>query len=219
MVSKTLTSVWAFFAFCLLAASAILIAFSVVWMAPNLTLNFVIPGSFLIAGSALGIAYAGTVFTAVFGIIQANHIIRPLSFLTWVLLVDGIGTVGIGSMIWLFTLKEEDNYYARFMGASETIRQQLQDEFSCCGYFFSNDTTVVIGGFCENSAFAASQSSCVFPIIDYADYTLNNIFTSVYGFMAVISGLFLLTLCVINKRIEAERFRRIDEKRGGRGFV
>lgn len=188
-------------------------------MTPNLTLNFMIPSSFLTAGLVLGIAYSVTVLVALFGIIQRNHILRPLMFLTWVLLVDAIGTVAIGTMIWFFTLKEEDNYGARFFGTTENIRQQLQDEFSCCGYFFSNDTSVVVGGFCANSTFAATQQSCVLPIIDYGDYTLNNIFSSIYGFMAVISGLFLLTLCVINKRIEAERFRKIDSKRGGRGFV
>jgi hypothetical protein len=37
--------------------------------------------------------------------------------------------------------------------------------------------------------------------------------------MAVVIALFLASLCVINKRVEEERFKRIDAKRGGRGFV
>lgn len=42
---------------------------------------------------------------------------------------------------------------------------------------------------------------------------------SVFGFMAVIIGMFLATMSMIYRRNEQERFRRIDEKRGGRSFV
>jgi len=37
--------------------------------------------------------------------------------------------------------------------------------------------------------------------------------------MAIVIGLGMATWCVINKRLEEERFKRIDAKRGGRGFV
>lgn len=56
-----------------------------------------------------------------------------------------------------------------------------------------------------------------------------------YGFMAVVIGLFLANMCVIKKvsntnlfvltgadtqqRQEEERFEKIDAKRGGHGFV
>jgi len=218
MASKKLTAAYAFFAFCLLVASALLIALSVVWMAPNLTLNFMIPSQFLTAGIVLGAMYAVTVLASIVSIVQRNHITAPLMYLNWVLLLDGLATVVIGTMIWFFTLREEDNYYVRFQATTDSIREQLQNEFSCCGYFFPNDTAV-IGGYCANTTFAATQPGCVLPIIDAGDFILNNIFTSTYGFMAVIIGLFLMSLCVINQRMEAERFRKIDSKRGGRGFV
>ncbi len=40
-----------------------------------------------------------------------------------------------------------------------------------------------------------------------------------YGFVAVVGLFFIATTCVINERIVAVRFERIDEKRGGSGFV
>jgi hypothetical protein len=40
-----------------------------------------------------------------------------------------------------------------------------------------------------------------------------------FGFTAVNGLLFLATLCVINERLIAVRFAKIDAKRGGGGFV
>jgi len=218
MVSRKLMAFWAFFAFALLAASGILISFSIMWRAPNLLLNFVVHPSYLTSGLVLGIAFAVTFVIAVGGIVQPNHVTLGLTMLNWALLLDAIGTVAIGTMIWFFTLQERANFHARFASAPTSVRQQLQDHFSCCGYFNSTDL-VVNAGFCQDATTAATRPACVSLITGSADYTLNNIFTSVYGFMAVISGLFLMTLCVIFKRVEAERFRKIDLKRGGKGFV
>jgi len=219
MVSKKLTAAWAFLAFALLAASGITIAFSIIYRMPNLLLNFTIPSMFLTAGLALGVAYGVTFLFSVGGIVQPNHVTIGLSILNWVLLLDGIGTVAVGSLIWFFTLHERVNYEMRFNMASPAVREGIQNQFSCCGYFFSNETTVLNAGFCQDPVFAQNQTGCVTSVTDFADYTLNNIFTTIYGFMSIIILLFLTTLCVINKRLEAERFRKIDAKRGGRGFV
>jgi len=220
MVSKRLLGFWTALVFSMLAAAGILIAFSIVWRSPNLLNNFTIPSRFLTGGLVLGIAFAVTVAVAIGGIVQQNHITLGLQILNWVLLLDGIGVIAVGSMIWFFSLHERVNYEARFIAASTTVRQELQDHFQCCGYFFPNDTNIIVyAGFCSDMTFALNQTACVTPITAYADYTINNIFTSVYGFMAIVISLFLITVCVINKRIEAERFRKIDLKRGGRGFV
>jgi len=218
MVGKKLMGVWSFLAFALLAASGILIAFSIIWKLPNLLLNFVIDPSYLTAGLGLGIAFAITFVGAIIAVIQPQHVTLGLVMLNWTLIVDAIGTVALGTAIWFHTLKERANYDAKWDISSDTVVQGLQDHFSCCGYFFTNQTTVFTG-FCSNATFAANQTSCVEPVTEFADYTLNNIFTSTYGFMAVVGALFLATCCVINKRMEAERFRKIDLKRGGRGFV
>lgn len=219
MVSKQLTAVWAFFAFALLAAGGITIAFSILWGMPNMIVQFVVDNAFLRAGLGLGVSYSITFLIAVIAIIQPNHITMGLSALNWVLLIDALATLVIGTIIWFFTLKESAMYGAKWLLASPNVRVAIQNEFKCCGYLLSNETNIAVGGFCTDPTFAAQQQACVDPLVQYADYTLNNIFSSVYGYMAIIVGLFLASLCVINQRIEAERFRKIDAKRGGKGFV
>ncbi|CDO69021.1 hypothetical protein BN946_scf184834.g28 [Trametes cinnabarina] len=49
--------------------------------------------------------------------------------------------------------------------------------------------------------------------------TIIEIQDKIYGFMAIIVALFLASMCVIKRREEEERFKKIDAKRGGRGFV
>jgi hypothetical protein len=218
-VSKSLSAVWALFAVSLLAAGGITIAFSVIWGMPNMLIQFVVDSGFLKAGLGLGISYAITAVVALIAIVQPNHITAGLAALNWVLLLDSIGTLIIGTAIWFFTLKERATYHSKWLTTTPAIKTAIQDQFSCCGYFASNETDIVFGGFCTDQTFASNQTACVGPLVAYADFTLNNIFTSVYGFMAIIVGLFLASVCVINKRVEAERFRKIDAKRGGKGFV
>jgi len=219
MVSKKLSAVWAFLAFALLAVGGLTIAFSVIWSLPNDIMHFMINTGFLRAGLGLGVAYCITFVVALIAIVQPNHVIMFLAGLNWVLLVDGLATVVIGTSIWFFTLHETANYQAKWNKASPAVRTALQNKFQCCGYASSNETDIPFGGFCTDAAFASTQDSCWLDIVTFGDYTLNNIFSSIYGYMAVIVFLFLMTLCVINKRVEAERFRKIDAKRGGKGFV
>lgn len=54
-------------------------------------------------------------------------------------------------------------------------------------------------GFCSDTTFAANATGCVTPVTKFADYTLNNIFTSIFGYMVIIVLFFLCSLCVINK--------------------
>lgn len=220
MVSKKLNGAWALFALSLLAAAGITITFSILWGLPNMIVHFVLDNTFLKAGLGLGISYAITFVIALIAIVQPNHITMGLTALNWVLLMEALFTTILGTVIWFFTLRERAMYETKWLSAAPEIRVAIQDHFHCCGYFAGNETTLATGGFCVDSTFATNLNTpCVGPLVTYADYTLNNIFTSIYGYMAIIIGLFLASLCVINKRIEAERFRKIDAKRGGKGFV
>ncbi|KZV94055.1 hypothetical protein EXIGLDRAFT_645526 [Exidia glandulosa HHB12029] len=219
MVSKRLSAVWAFLAFCLLAAGGITIALSIVWRMPSLLFHFVVDDSFLTAGLALGIIYVATFVIALIAIVQPNHVTSFLAGLNWILLLDTLATVAIGSMIWISTLKERLMYDDKFNSAAFDTRTAIQDHFQCCGYFFGNETQTQYGGFCSDATFASNQTGCVTPLTGYADYTLNNIFTCIYGYTAILTALMLASICVINKRVEVERFKKIDAKRGGKGFV
>lgn len=217
--------VWAVLDFFLLAAGAVALALSLVWRRENLLLNLVLTPSYLTTGMVLGIALLITFAVSLGAIVQKNHVTVGLVILNYSLLLDAIGIVVIGTFIWYFTLQERNNFHVRWEAASRDTRLQLQDQLKCCGYFNGTDLTEIGGNFCTSQNFVAGLNTsvatnfCVQPITSFADKTLNNIFTTIYGFMAIVLSLLLASLCVIKKRQEDERFRKIDAKRGGKGFV
>ncbi|KAF9257800.1 tetraspanin [Marasmius fiardii PR-910] len=229
MVSKGLMAVWTFLDVCLLAAGAVSIALSFVWRKQDILMNMVLSKADLNAGLALGILLLITFFFSVGAIVQRNHVTIGLVILNYLLIFCAIGIVIIGTFVWVFTLRERDNFHKIYSEVPSTTRAFIQDKFSCCGYFngsdlveastFCNPTQISFISALDPSDVNNSKFFCVTPVTKFADVTLNNIFTTVYGFMAIVLGLLLASLCVINMRKEEERFKRIDAKRGGRGFV
>ncbi|PFH49096.1 hypothetical protein AMATHDRAFT_48971 [Amanita thiersii Skay4041] len=224
MVSRKLLGVWVALDILLLAAGVVALVLSIVWRAPNTLMNMVLSPEDLTAGMVLGVALLVTFAISIAAIVQSNHITIGLVIMNYALLVDVFGVGFIGSFVWFFTLQERNNFHKLWLEASDEARVVLQDQLKCCGYF--NNTEAIVGGtFCANPDFVNSLNNsveanfCVGPITQFADTTLNNVFTTVYGYMAIIICLLLATLCVIKRRQEAERFKKIDEKRGGKGFV
>jgi len=224
MVSKGLMGAWAFIDFLLLAAGGLSIALSIVWRAPSILMNMALSPEFLTAGMVVGIALSATFVVSLGAVVQRNHITVGFVILNYFLIVDAIVITVVGSMIWFFSLRQRDEFHLKWTALSPNDRITLQDEFHCCGYFNSSDFQPG-GTFCTSPEFAAGLNAnvttnfCVTPITAFTDYTLENTFTTVYGFMAVVLSLLVASLCVIKKRQEEERFKRIDAKRGGRGFV
>jgi len=217
--------VWAVLDCLLLAAGAVAVSLSIAWRAENTLMNMVLSPADLTAGAILGIALLVTFALSIGAIVQKNHVTIGLVILNYALLIDAVGVVIIGSFLWFFTLRERSNFHRLWLEASSQVRIELQDQFKCCGYFNGTDQAEIGGTFCQSSQFVSGLSSnvttnfCVTPITNFADMTLNNVFTTVYGYMAIILCLLLASLCVIKKRQEDERFKKIDAKRGGRGFV
>lgn len=215
--------VWAALDFCLLAAGAVAVALSIAWRAPNILMNMVLSDADLTAGLVLGIALLVTFAISIAGVVQQNHVTTGLVILNWALLCDALCIIAIGTFVWFFTLQERANFHVLWISATPEVRRTLQDQFKCCGYFNGTDT-VEIGGYCQSTDFVNSlnttvlENFCVTPITNFADMTLNNVFTTIYGFMAIVLAFLLATLCVIKKRQEDERFKKIDAKRG-RAFV
>lgn len=222
MVSKGLMGAWAFIDFLLLAAGGMSIALSIVWRAPSILMNMALSPEFLTAGMVLGIALCTTFVVSIGAVVQRNHITVGFVILNWFLIVDAIVIVVVGSIIWFFSLRQRNEFHVKWTALSANDRITLQNQFQCCGYFDASDTQP--GGFCSSPTFVASlpnvtTSFCVTPITAFTDYALENTFTTIYGFMAVVLSLLVASLCVIKKRQEEERFKKIDAKRGGRGFV
>ncbi|KZP23709.1 tetraspanin Pls1 family [Athelia psychrophila] len=220
MVSKSLMGAWAFFDFTLLAAGIVSLVLSFVWRKPDLLLNLAITDADLTAGMILGIFLIATFFLSIGAILQRNQVTFGLILLNWMLVLDALVVLVVGTFIWFFTLAEENNFHARFSEQSAANRIGIQDKLNCCGYFNLTDLVEIGGNACSSQeAVTALNTTCVLPIITFADTTLNDTFTTIYGFMAVVVCLFMASLCVIKKRNEDERFKRIDAKRGGSGFV
>ncbi|KAI0048218.1 tetraspanin Pls1 family [Auriscalpium vulgare] len=225
MPSKSLLGTYAFFTFCLLVAGVISIVFSFVWRKPDLLLNMIFSHADLTAGLVLGITLLVSVCLSIGAIVQPNHVTVGLVILNWALIGDVIITLVIGTFVWFYTLRERSEFHTVYAGLTSDKRIAIQDMFSCCGYFNATDLVEFGGNFCQNSTFANALNAtvttnfCVTPVTKHADVSLNNVFTVIYGFVAMLIGLFLTSLCVIKVREEVERFKKIDAKRGGRGFV
>jgi len=216
---------WAFIDFLLLGAAGMSIALSIIWRAPNILMNLAISSEFLTAGMVLGIALAVTFFVSLGAVVQRNHVTIGFVILNWFLIVDAILVVVVGSMIWFFSLRQRSEFQKKWTALPAPDKIFIQDKFHCCGYFTVADAAIG-GNFCQNTTFTQSltvsnltTNFCVSPITVFTDYTLENTFTTIYGFMAVVLSLLVASLCVIKKRQEEERFKKIDAKRGGRGFV
>lgn len=224
-MSKYLHAFYGFFTLGLAVAGMISILFSFLWRRTELLLNMTFSNADLTAGLVMGIALLVTSFLSVGAIIQRNHVTIGLVVLNWVLIADAVIVLAIGSFVWFYTLRERNEYHVEYAKLQPSQRITIQDQFSCCGYFNASDLIQIGGSFCQNSTFANALNTtntnnfCVTPVTGFADVSLNHVFSTTYGFMAGLIGLFLSSLCVIRVRQEIERFRRIDAKRGGRGFV
>lgn len=221
---------WAFVDILVLAAGALSVAMSIIYRRQDLLMNMVITPAHLTAGMVLGISLLVTFVVSVGAIVQANHVTMGLVILNYFLLCESIIVLVIGTFVWFPTLTERAVFYTAWKALSSQDRITLQDKFSCCGYFNASDNVEVGGTFCTQPQVDFlnaldltnddnAQFFCVKPITGFADYTLNNVFTSIYGFMAPVLCLLLASICVIYKRQEDERFKKIDAKRGGKGFV
>ncbi|KAI0273837.1 tetraspanin Pls1 family [Gloeopeniophorella convolvens] len=225
MPSKGLYGFYGFFTAGIAAAGILSIIFSVMWRRHELLLNMTFSHADLTAGLAVGIALLLTSLLSVAAIIQRNHVTIGLVILNWTLIADAIIVLVVGSFVWFYTLRERSEFHKVWLDLDSSQRITIQDMYSCCGYFNASDAPGIGGNFCQNTTFANSLNAtvatnfCVTPVTKFADTSLNDVFTATYGFMAGIIGLFLSSLCVIKVRQEMERFRKIDAKRGGRGFV
>jgi len=225
MPSKYLYGFYGLFTLGVAVCGIISIVLSSLWRKDDLLLNMIFSHSDLTAGLVMGIAFLLTSFLAIGAIIQRNHVTIGLVILNWVLISDAVIVLVVGSFVWFYTLRERAEFHARYAELQPSQRITIQDQFSCCGYYNASDLIEIGGRFCQSSTFAnalnttAPTNFCISHITEQVDSSLNSVFSTTYGFMAGVIGLFLTSLCVIKVRQEFERFRRIDAKRGGISFI
>lgn len=155
----------------------------------------------------LGIFLIATFVLSIGAIIQRNHVTVGLVMLNWMLIIDMIVVLVVGTFVWFFTLQERANFHKVYSELPVDKRIAVQDkvrppfssaansistscQFSCCGYFNSSDLAEV-GGFCSSQEFITNLTLhnfddpknvtevnlCIKPITAFADVTLNHIFS------------------------------------------
>ena len=80
------------------------------------------------AGLVLGIAFLVTWAISVGAIVQPIHVTFGLIVLNWVLIVDALAVVIIGTTIWFYTLQERANFHVVYSALSNQTRVQIQDK-------------------------------------------------------------------------------------------
>ena len=78
-----------------------------------------------------------TFIISIGAIIQRNHITIGLVLLNYALLVDAIGILVIGTMIWFSTLQERAHFHKWWLNTSPAIRITLQDKVNSSPDMFS----------------------------------------------------------------------------------
>ncbi|RSH92367.1 phospholipid scramblase 1 [Saitozyma podzolica] len=225
MSMRNLLAVWGFLDVCLLAAGVISIVFGIKFHMPGqLVLNLTFSDKDCLFGIILGATYLSACLFSIPAILSPRG--RPflLKALNGWLIVISAFTLAIGTYIWFFSLRQLNEFAAIWAKQSPAVQQAIQDNFSCCGYWNSTaagEFTTHLG-FCADVTPATNITGCE-SFITSADsgssFDLENVFSSIYGFELIIGCFFLATVCVINERAIEVRFERIDEKRGGGGFV
>lgn len=64
-------------------------------------------------------------------IVQPNHVTKPLAVLNWALILDALGVLIVGTLIWWQSLQERNNFANAFDAASSDARLAIQDKVSC----------------------------------------------------------------------------------------
>lgn len=230
MVSKRLMGCWTLFDVLLLGAGGLSVAMSIVWRSKDLLRNMVFTPTYLNMGLVLGISLLVTFLFSVIAIVKVNHKTMALVILNYMLLLNTMMVIVIGTAVWFPSLRQRSLFHKSWADFTRDERIFVQDKFSCCGYFNASDIAEVGGSFCTQTQVTFLNALdlrnddnahffCVKPVTAFTDYLLENTFSTIYAFMVPALGLLLATICLIYKRKEAERFKLIDAKRGGKGFV
>ena len=77
----------------------------------------------MVAGVFLLITFAFSIGA----IVQKNHVTGGLVILNWLLVVDAIVILIVGTVLWFFSLQQRANYLTVFQAASPTVRIEIQD--------------------------------------------------------------------------------------------
>jgi hypothetical protein len=139
---------WALFDVCLLAAGVISIVFSIVYRKQDILLNLTISkaqllGAFLpsachlqtsrlscciSAALIMGIFLVVTFVFSIGAIVQKNHVTIGLVILNYILIADAIVVLCVGTFVWIWTLRQRNNYHPLYAALPPNSIAFIQDK-------------------------------------------------------------------------------------------
>ncbi|TFY54694.1 hypothetical protein EVJ58_g8708 [Rhodofomes roseus] len=184
---KIIMGFWSFVDVLLLAAAVASIVFSIVERKPDLMTNIALSTEHLNAGLIMGVVLLASWIVSIIAVLSPTASVTGFVLLNWMLVLDVLAILVVGTSLWYFTLHIEDNYLAAWQSLSNATKIQVQDKFSCCGYFMPNDSTAAIGGFCANQTFinslfnatSTTENACITDLTGFGEPMLNQVFTLV----------------------------------------
>ncbi|KAI0147505.1 hypothetical protein GGR57DRAFT_253297 [Xylariaceae sp. FL1272] len=133
------------------------------------------------------------------------------------IVISALFTLIIGLDLWIFTLRIKETFGTIWTAQNTQVQELMQTAFQCCGYFNSTSPAFITDATCPSPASAALVQGCATPIASFSNTFVDNIFTALFGIVAVDALAVVAIACVLKDRKETERFRHIDEKSGVRG--
>ena len=75
-----------------------------------------------------GIFFLLTFVVSVGAVVQKNHNTTGLVMLNWLLVVDALVVLIVGTIIWFFSLQQRNNYLTVYNSVSAQTRIEIQDK-------------------------------------------------------------------------------------------
>ena len=126
--------------------------------------------------------------------------------------VCAIFSMILGLWLWILTLETKESFQLLWLAQPAAVQDLMQTQFACCGYLNSTSPAFVTDATCPSPAAAALMRGCSAPITSYVNVFIDDIFTAVFGIVAVDAVFVVTAACLLKDRKERERFRHIDEK-------
>jgi hypothetical protein len=78
-------------------------------------------------GLVLGIAMALTAFLSIGAVVQRNHVTGGLVALNWMLIVDAVIVLVVGTRLWFHSLRQRNEFHAVWLDLTPNQRITIQD--------------------------------------------------------------------------------------------
>ncbi|CAG8761520.1 15423_t:CDS:2, partial [Dentiscutata erythropus] len=168
----------------------------------------------LIGGIIIGIIRVLTFFVGTIGFFAPFKRFHNWLIAQFVCIaMTSIALLILGAKIWFKTLDERNFFENVWIGWMNGTRARFQDQLNCCGWEYPLSYGVVSRGCLDlQQANATMFGGCDNLIIGAGDKISREIFTLLFGFIAIDIITFLAISVLIHARKIVERFRKIEEK-------